>query len=68
MPSKPLGPLQEMPVDQLLKLTKGNDIWAIAVLLDTDSSSESSPLPPKIQTVLEQFPSVFAKQQGLPPH
>jgi hypothetical protein len=68
MPSKPLGPLQEMPVGQLLKLTKGNDIWAIVVLLNTDSLSESSPLPPEIQTVLEQFSSVFAEPQGLSPH
>jgi hypothetical protein len=57
-----------MLVEQLLKLTKGNDIRAMAVLLDTDASSEAAPLPPDILSVLDQYSSVFVEPQGLPPH
>jgi hypothetical protein len=68
MPSKELIDLKELPVEQLLKLTKGNDIWAVAVLASHDKATEMQPLPPQIQAVIDSFAPVFADPQGLPPH
>jgi hypothetical protein len=40
MQSKEQSDLKEMSVEQLLKLTKGNDIWAVAVLAPHTNSAE----------------------------
>jgi hypothetical protein len=66
--TKPQGPLKELPVEQLLKLHKGNDIWAVAVLSSADDEKAETTLPAEIQTVLAQFPTVFAEPTELPPH
>jgi hypothetical protein len=39
--TKEQGQLRELSVEQLLKLTKGNDIWAMAVL--TQDEHEAAP-------------------------
>jgi hypothetical protein len=68
MSSKEQTDLKELPVEQLLKLTKGNNIWAVAVLAFHDKATEMQSLPPQIQEVIDSFAPVFADPRGLPPH
>jgi hypothetical protein len=51
-----------------VKLSKGNDIWAIAMVQQvTNSITEAKVLAP-ITQVLQQFKEVFAAPTELPPH
>ncbi|XP_071676898.1 uncharacterized protein [Lolium perenne] len=65
---KEQGPLRELPVQQLMKWTSGNDVWAVAVLANMEADTISDVLPPEIHTVLEKFSPIFAEPQGLLPH
>uniref|UniRef100_A0ACD5YQQ8 Uncharacterized protein n=1 Tax=Avena sativa TaxID=4498 RepID=A0ACD5YQQ8_AVESA len=61
--------VREIPVEQLAKWAKGNDIWAMAVVHTTasQSTSESSVCPAPIQELLTEFQSVFSEPAELPP-
>lgn len=56
----------EIPIDQVLKWSKGNDVWAIAVIEDC-TSEPTTPVPGEIQPVLQQYTDVFSEPQALPP-
>lgn len=58
--------LRELPVDQLVKWTKGNDVWVMAVL-QNDSEHATTTIPDKIHSVLDEFATVFAEPTTLPP-
>jgi len=67
--------LQELPVEQFLKLSKGNVVWAVAIIEQPEQATEQSQqattyseVPNQIQEVLMQFAPIFAEPQGLPPH
>lgn len=62
--------VRELPVDQLAKWTKGNDVWAIAVIHPVPAVSADSAIsefPTQIQTLLSEFESVFSEPTTLPP-
>lgn len=42
--------LAEVHIDQVLKWTKGNDVWALA-LVEEGSTDNNQSVPPEIQTV-----------------
>uniref|UniRef100_A0ACD5TJB1 Uncharacterized protein n=1 Tax=Avena sativa TaxID=4498 RepID=A0ACD5TJB1_AVESA len=58
--------VKELPVEQLIKWYKGNEIWAMAIVHPSGDNS-SSPLPSEISEVLAQFLDVFATPTKLPP-
>jgi hypothetical protein len=58
--------VRELPIEQLLKWYKGNEVWALAIVQPT-SEKEQAPIIPEIQAVLDQFPAVFANPTALPP-
>jgi hypothetical protein len=58
--------LHEMPVEQLAKWTKGNDVWAMAVI-HTDIEHSTATVPTQVQAILEEFAPVFAEPTSLPP-
>ena len=55
-----------MPVEQLLKWYKGNEIWAMAVVQPDALPSEQS-IPQEVQAVLDKYTDVFATPTELPP-
>lgn len=58
--------VRELPVKQLAKWTKGNDIWALAVVqIDKEHAQTTVPVP--VQAVLDTFSAVFAEPDSLPP-
>ncbi|WVZ51461.1 hypothetical protein U9M48_002607 [Paspalum notatum var. saurae] len=59
--------LSTMHVEQLVKWSKGIDIWAYA-LVQTEAPSDNSPAPEVISTLLDEFSDVFATPTTLPPH
>ena len=58
--------VQSWSAQQLLKLYKGNDIWAF-VLVSKDKEEQSSPPQPEIQTLLDEYKDVFSYPKTLPP-
>jgi len=48
-----------------MKLSKGNDLWAMAIVNFVEQST-SSPLP-ELEALLEEFDDVFTKPTTLPP-
>lgn len=58
--------MRELPVEQLLKWNKGNDVWALAVIQPRTEAVPSS-TPAAVQVVLDQFAEVFAEPTTLPP-
>jgi hypothetical protein len=58
--------VRELPVEQLVKWSKGNEVWALAVL-QPDIAEAFSATPPEIQSVLAQFQEVFSDPKILPP-
>lgn len=58
--------VREMPIEQLVKWYKGNEVWAVAIV-QTNTEVKTAPLPTEIQTVLEEFSDVFANPTELPP-
>jgi hypothetical protein len=62
--------LKELHVDQLLKWTKGNDVWALALIdpvPQTVNDSTTEDLPEEVITVLSEFLDVFSEPDTLPP-
>lgn len=61
--------VREVPVEQLAKWVKGNEVWAVALLHPTTNSSqvETAVYPPEVQSLLTQFSSVFSEPTTLPP-
>uniref|UniRef100_A0ACD5UNF4 Uncharacterized protein n=1 Tax=Avena sativa TaxID=4498 RepID=A0ACD5UNF4_AVESA len=55
--------LREIPVEQLSKWTKGNEVWAIAVVHPSSALEDSavSLSPPKILSLLTEFATVFSE-------
>ena len=50
--------VQELSADQLVKLWKGNDVWALALVVQ-DTDHHSSDQPQEIQDLLKQYADVF---------
>ena len=59
-------PVQELSADQLVKLWKGNDIWALALVMQ-DSDHQQSDQSHAIQEFLQQYADVFQTPKQLPP-
>jgi hypothetical protein len=52
-------------VEQLMKWTKGNEVWAMAVV-HPEQAEQSAIVPPvAIQSVLDNFADVFAEPKTL---
>ena len=58
--------ISEVQIDKLVKWSKGNDIWAVA-LLDAQQEGHVTDTPEEIQQVLQEFSPVFAEPNSLPP-
>ena len=58
--------IQELSADQLVKLWKGNDIWALALVVQ-DTDHHSSDKTQEIQDLLKQYADVFQTPKQLPP-
>jgi hypothetical protein len=58
--------VRELPVEQLIKWYKGNEVWALAIVHPDISPDASSP-PPPVQEVLDQYQDIFATPTELPP-
>lgn len=59
--------LQEISVTQYCKWSKGNDIWAVALVKPiSEPEQHAIPQPPEIQVVLDQFSDVFQTPTTLP--
>jgi hypothetical protein len=58
--------VRELPVEQLVKWSKGNEVWALAVLQPEQTTSTTG-VPKEIQSVLDEFSEVFAEPTSLPP-
>jgi hypothetical protein len=58
--------VRELPVEQLVKWSKGNEIWALAVV-QPDKQVEVQTIPPTVQHILSEFTDVFAEPTSLPP-
>lgn len=63
-----IGPVNEVSVVQVLKWTKGNDVWAVAVVEQSSEVIAPSSSFPEIQALLQEFQSVFQDSTTLPPH
>jgi hypothetical protein len=65
--------LQEISGEQLLKLQKGNDLWALVVFSpvhDTTQQHEqyvANGIPPQVQEVIQEFENIFQLPNELPP-
>jgi hypothetical protein len=61
--------VREVPVEQLAKWVKGNDIWAMAVVhTDNNLVGDRTIGPPAaVQALLSEFQAVFAEPTSLPP-
>ncbi|WVZ62139.1 hypothetical protein U9M48_011919 [Paspalum notatum var. saurae] len=70
VPCPPLK-LSAISGEQLSKWCSGNEVWALAVVNLSHSSSASSPVPTQIptdvQTVLQQYHDIFEEPHTLPP-
>lgn len=68
---QPVSPteIREIPVEQLAKWKKGNEVWALAVVHpDAQADREvQSKTPPEVQSLLTEFDQVFAEPTALPP-
>jgi hypothetical protein len=51
-----------------VKWSKGNDIWALAVVQQVDDRTSEAVLPDSIAQVLQNFKEVFSAPTELPPH
>jgi hypothetical protein len=58
--------VRELPVDKLVKWSKANEIWALAVL-QADDQVQVQTIPTEIQQILTDYADVFAEPQSLPP-
>jgi hypothetical protein len=58
--------VRELPIEQLVKWSCGNEIWALAVV-HPDAQPEATTAPPAVQALLSEYSDVFAEPQELPP-
>uniref|UniRef100_A0ACD6ASD8 Uncharacterized protein n=1 Tax=Avena sativa TaxID=4498 RepID=A0ACD6ASD8_AVESA len=58
--------VRELPVEQLIKWSKGNEIWALAVV-HPDVSAATQTVPAEVQDVLSDFADIFTEPNSLPP-
>lgn len=58
--------VREMPIEQLAKWTKGNDVWAMAVV-QIETKSVDTTIPETVHAVLDSFADVFSEPSTLPP-
>jgi hypothetical protein len=58
--------VRELPVDQLVKWSKANEIWALAVL-QADDQVQVQTVPTEVQRILTDYADVFAEPRSLPP-
>jgi hypothetical protein len=59
--------VRELPVEQLMKWSKGNKIWALAVV-QADEQVQVQTAPVEVQHILAEFVGVFAEPNSLPPY
>jgi hypothetical protein len=62
--------MKEIPVEQLAKWTKGNDVWVIAVIHSVPVLPDATTTPAylaSISSLLTEFSSVFFEPTELPP-
>lgn len=66
----PITELQVITVENLVKLLKGNAIWAVTELhaMGTDSVSCEAQVPPAVADLLHKFQDVFKEPTSLPPY
>jgi hypothetical protein len=64
--SKPQLHLQELPAEQFLKWSKGNDIWLVAIL-NTLSSFPLTDVPQPVAQLLQDYQDIFGESLELPP-
>jgi hypothetical protein len=64
--SKPQLHLQELPAEQFLKWSKGNDIWSVAIL-NTLSSFPLTDVPQPVARLLQDYQDIFGESLELPP-
>jgi hypothetical protein len=62
----PTQTIRELPVEQLAKWARGNEIWALAVV-QSDSEVEVQIVPSEVQHILSDYTDVFAEPTSLPP-
>jgi hypothetical protein len=68
--NKPKDTVRELSVEQLAKWSKGNEVWAMAVIHHdqiTALDSTTEECPSEIQSLLTEFDQVFAEPTELPP-
>jgi hypothetical protein len=58
--------VRELLVDQLVKWSKANEIWAL-VVMQADDQVQVKTVPAKVQWILIDYADVFAEPQSLPP-
>jgi hypothetical protein len=66
MSAPPVDSIRELPIEQLIKWYKGNEIWAMAIV-KPDCDMTNTEMPDDIQQVLHTFSDVFATPTDLPP-
>jgi hypothetical protein len=62
----PTQAVRELPVEQLVKWSKGNEIWAL-VVVHPDEQVQVQTVPGEVQQVLSEFSNIFAEPNSLPP-
>jgi hypothetical protein len=60
--------LSTLSPEEFMKWSKGNDIWALAVVQQVDTSTSEATLPASIAQVLQELKEVFSTPNELPPH
>jgi hypothetical protein len=66
VPSEQLS-VGTMSPEQFIKMQKGNDIWALA-MVQYNNIPDTAATPPEISEVLEEFKDIFEEPSQLPPH
>lgn len=61
-----ISAVQALSAQKLVKWYKGNDIWALVMLTQTDLT-ETPKTTPEIQALLDKYQDVFADPKVLPP-
>ncbi|KAK1607032.1 hypothetical protein QYE76_030705 [Lolium multiflorum] len=61
------GTIRELPVEQLVKWYKGNEVWAMAIVQPNMDSETKQQVIPAVQAVIDKYPDVFLNPTELPP-